>query len=71
MSKRLYAPSRAARLMAPGPLDVHPHPEGNPAESYAYDARVARAFWGFLLHAYQTGRATEAWHLFDKEMDDD
>ena len=65
----LYASNRAARLLAPAVGDVQPHPEGNITDSYQYDAMIASAWWGFILHGYRTGRLAEAWANFEAETD--
>jgi hypothetical protein len=64
---RLYADSRAERLLAPGRLDPIPHPEGNPALSYDSDVKWGRAWWGFILHASHTHNHREAWEQFSRE----
>ena len=63
----LWAKSRDQRVFAPGRLDVAPNPEDNPTSTYRYDAQVARAWWGFILHAYRTGNHREAWELYSEE----
>jgi len=66
-ARYLYAADRAERVIAPGRLDVYPHPEGNDALSYEADRRRASAWWGFILHARRTGKPGNAWELYEKE----
>ena len=77
MTRQLYAKDHAERVLAPCVMDVIPHPEGNPAESYEWDRVWASAWWGFILHASRAMRdgvgltkaGNRAWHLFIEETD--